>query len=160
MLYKITEKQFCFGNDFNIHDSRGRLCFYVDGKAFSLGNQLSFQDARGKELAFIRQKLLSFGPKYEIYIDGELFAEFVKEFTWFDKQFTLDVPGPNDYTIDGSFWNHDYVFRRSGHKVATVSKTRWSWTDSYGVSISDREDKVAILCSCIIIDQILYDRND
>ena len=32
------------------------------------------------------------------------FAEVIKEFSWFKSKFTLDVPGPNDYTIGGSFW--------------------------------------------------------
>ena len=49
-----------------------------------------------------------------------------KEFTWFKSKFTLDVPGPNDYIITGSFWEHEYHFERQGMTVATVSKKFWS----------------------------------
>lgn len=100
--------------------------------------------------------MLSWKPKYEIYKDGSLYAEVVKEFSWFNKKFTLDIPGPNDYEIDGSFWDHEFTFKRKSGIAAQISKSRWSWSDSYGVEIYDG-DPVDILASCIIIDQIIYD---
>ncbi|MCA9200892.1 MAG: hypothetical protein KDA87_25310, partial [Planctomycetales bacterium] len=89
--------------------------------------------------------------------NGSLFAEVVKKFSWFNKSFTLDVPGPNDYSIEGKFWLHDYEFFRAGHTVARVSKAYWAWTDTYGIDIIDGEDDVAILCAAIVIDQVLHD---
>ncbi|QEG38115.1 LURP-one-related/scramblase family protein [Roseimaritima ulvae] len=157
MTFRIKEKFWSWGNDFSIQDAEGNLCYYVDGKAFSWGDKLSFQDANRNELAFISQKLLSWKPRYQIIIDGSVFAEVVKEWTWLRKKFTLDVPGPNDYTIDGSFWQHEFTFERSGRTVARVSKKLWSWTDSYGVDIVEGEDEVAVLCACIVIDQVLHD---
>ena len=71
----------------------------------------------------------------------------------------MDVPGPNDYTIDGSFWEREFKFVRSGRVVASVSKKLFSWTDSYGVDIIDGEDDVSILCACIVIDQVLHDES-
>ena len=156
MIYKIKEKFWSWGNDFTITDEYGNDKFLVDGRAFAWGDQLSFQDMQGNELAFIR----SFKPRYQIIIKGSVFAEVVKEFSWFNKKFTLDVPGPNDYEIDGTFWQHEFEFRRSGRTVATVSKSYWDWTDSYGVKIIDGEDDVSILCACIVIDQVLYDKDD
>ncbi|WP_442508955.1 LURP-one-related/scramblase family protein [Novipirellula sp. SH528] len=163
MIFRIKEKFWAWGNDFTVTDADGNSRYNIDGKAFSWGDKLSFQDVGGNELAFISQKLLSWKPTYQILIDGRVFAEVKKEWTWFNKQFTLDVPGPNDYTIDGSFWSHEFTFERSGRTVATVSKKLWSWTDSYGVNIVDGEDEVAVLCACIVIDQVLHDeskRND
>ena len=100
---------------------------------------------------------MTFKPHYQIYVGGKLFAEVTKEFSWFTKKFVLDVPGPNDYAIDGSFWKHDYSFSRKTGCVANVSKDRWGWTDSYGVEIVEGEDEVSILCACIVIDQVLED---
>ena len=157
MIYRIKEKFWSWGNDFTITDQHGRDVYQVDGKAFSWGDQLSFQDMQGRELAFISQKLMSFKPRYKIVIDGREFAEVVKEFSWFKQKFTLDVPGPNDYAIEGSFWQHEFTFTRSGQQVATISKSYWGWTDSYGVDITEGEDDVAILCACIVIDQVLHD---
>ena len=157
MRYVIKEQFWSWGDDFHIFNENREPVFLVDGQAFSWGDKLSFQSMDGRELAFISQKMFSFKPKYEIYRDGRLFAEVVKEWSWFNKSFTLDVPGPNDYAIDGSFWQHDYSFQRSGRLVAQVSKALWSWTDSYGIEVADGEDDVSILCAAIVIDQVLHD---
>lgn len=157
MRYAIKEEFWSWGDDFHIYDEFQQPVYFIDGHAFSWGDKLSFQDLQGNELAFISQKLLSWKPKYEIYRSGELFAELVKEFSWFNKSFTLDVPGPNDYTIEGSFWQHEYQFNRGSRLVARVSKQFWSWTDTYGVEILDGEDDIVILCAAIVIDQMLHD---
>lgn len=159
MRYMIKEKFWSMGDDFDILDAAGQPAFHVDGKAFSWGDKLSFQDMYGQELAFISQKMFSFKPRYEIHRGGELFAEVTKEFSWFNQEFTLDVPGPNDYSINGKFWAHAYEFFRGGNPVAHVSKT-WAWTDCYGVDIIDGEDDIAILCAAIVIDQVLHDEKD
>ena len=160
MIYRIKEKFWGFGDNFTITDRDGKDCFLVKGRAFSWRNKLSFQDANGKELAFISQKLISFRPRYRIYIDGEIFAEIIKEFSWFTKKFKLDIPGPNDYSIEGSFWRHDYTFENDAGVVAEIKKDIWGWTHSYGVEIDDGEDVVSILCACIVIDQVLHDEKD
>ncbi len=160
MIYRIKEKFWSWGGEFCIDNDQNIPCYYVKGEAFSWGNKLSFMDEHKNELAFISQKLMSWKPLYQIIIDGNVFAEVIKEWSWFNKKFTLDVPGPNDYTIIGSFWKHEYVFMRGGVEVAKVSKELWTWTDSYGVEIVDDEDHVAILCACIVIDQVLHDSGD
>ncbi|WP_420574792.1 LURP-one-related/scramblase family protein [Kordia sp.] len=159
MVYRIKEKFWGFGNNFSITDTEGNECFYVKGKAFSWGDNLSFQDENKNEIAVIKQKLFTFKPKYQILINGELYAEVIKEWSWFKKKFTLDVPGPNDYVIDGNFWSHEFVFTRGDRQVATISKKHWAWTDSYAVDIQDDENHAAILMTCIVIDQILHDEN-
>ena len=153
MIYRIKEKFWSWGNDFTISDEAGNDVFQVDGKAFSWGDKLFFQDMAGRELACIIQKLHSLRPQYKIIRDGNVFAEVIKEFSWFKQKFLLDVPGPNDYEINGSFWQHEFTFLRAGREVASISKSRWAWTDSYGVEIIDGEDEVSILCTCIVIDQ-------
>ncbi len=158
MIYCIKEKFWGFGDNFTITDENGNDCFIVKGKAFSWGDKLSFQDISGNELAYISQKLLSLKPRYKIYVHGKLFAEVTKEFSWFTKKFFLDVPGPNDYSIEGSFWKHDYSFTRKSGCVANVSKNLFGWTDCYGVKIIEGEDDVSILCACIVIDQVLHDK--
>ena len=160
MRYVIREKFWSWGDDFHIYNEHKEPVFFVDGQAFSWGDKLSFQDMQGNELAFIGQKLLTWKPKYEIYRDGQQFAEVVKEFSWFSKSFTLDVPGPNDYSIEGSFWRHDYHFNRQGRVVANVSKTFWAWTDTYGVETVAGEDDISILCAAIVIDQVLHDEKN
>lgn len=160
MKYVIKEKFWSWGNDFHIYNTSQEPVFFVDGVAFSWGNKLSFQDLNGNELAFISQKLLTWKPCYEINRRGRKFAEVIKEFSWFKQSFTLDVPGPNDYTVTGSFWAHDYEFIRQGKVVARVNKTLWTWQDTYGIDIHPEEDDVAILCTAIVIDQVLHDQKN
>ena len=160
MRYAIQEKFWSWGNDFHIHNEHKQPVFFIDGEAFSWGDKLSFQDLQGNELAYISQKLFTWMPQYEIHRGGQLFAQVTKEFTWLKQTFTLDVPGPNDYTIEGSFWLHDYRFTRGGQTVAVVAKKYWTWTDTYGIDIVDGEDDVSILCAAIVIDQVLHDDKD
>ena len=96
-------------------------------------------------------------PRYEIYRQGAKFADIKKNFNWFKSKFTLDVPGPNDYTINGSFLEHDFTFERGGTIVATVSKKHWSWTDHYGIDIIDGEDDICILATCVVIDLVCHE---
>lgn len=152
----MRQKFWALGDTFTIKDAQETEVFRVEGRAFSWGDKLSFQSANGRELAFIKQKLLSLKPKYELYRDGELFAVIVKELSLLKSRFTLDVPGPNDYVIRGSFLEHEFAFERSGAKVATVSKAYFSLTDAYGVEILEGEDEIAVLATCVVIDLVMH----
>lgn len=160
MRYVMKQKLFSWGDDFLIKDESGRDAFFVDGKAFSLGNQLSFQDMEGHELAFIKQKLFAWGPTYEIYREGQLYAVIKKElFTFFKCRFTVDVPGPDDLEAEGDFMDHEYTFSRRGLSVAEVSKQWFSWTDTYGVDIAAGEDDVLVIASTVVIDMACHDEH-
>jgi uncharacterized protein YxjI len=160
MRYVMKQKLFCWGDDFAIKNDAGADVFLVDGKAFSLGNKLSFQDLQGNELAFIQQRLLSWGPTYEIYRNGELAAVVKKEmFTFFRCHFTVDVPGPDDLDAQGNFMDMEYTFSRGGQPVAQVSKRWFSWSDTYGVDITDGEDPVLVLASTVVIDMVCHADN-
>jgi uncharacterized protein YxjI len=156
MLYRIKEKFWSWKDEFSILDGDSSPRFFVEGKAFSWGDKLSFQDANRNEVAFINQELFSWKPRYQIIQNGRVFAEVVKEWTWFKKKFTLDIPGPNDYSIEGSFWQHEFIFTRGDRQVARVSAKLWDWSHEYGVEIVDGEDDALILCTCIVIDQTLH----
>lgn len=161
MIYVMRQKLFALGDDFTIQDDQGRDVFVVDGKAWSIGHKLAFRDSGGNELAFIRQKLLSWGPTYEIHRDGQLQAVVKKSlFTLMRHRFTVDVEGPDDLEAQGDFLAHEYEFRRGGRTVATVSKRWLSWTDTYGIQVSEGEDDILILASAVVIDMALHDDDD
>jgi len=78
-------------------------------------------------------------------------------FTLFRCRFTVDVPGPDDYEAQGDFMDMEYTFSRAGEgQVAEVSKRWFSWSDTYGVDISDGEDDVLILASTVVIDMVCH----
>ncbi len=157
MRYEMKQKLFALGNDFTIKDADGRDVFLVDGKAFSLGDKLAFRDTNGNELAYIAQRLMSLKKRYEIYRGGQMFAEVVKEISFFKDKYTVDIPGPNDYEVKGNFWDHEYQFIRRGREVAHVSKALFTLSDSYGIDIVDGEDDVTILATAVVIDLVNQD---
>ncbi|MFC1601427.1 LURP-one-related/scramblase family protein [Candidatus Sumerlaeota bacterium] len=160
MRYMMKRKFWSWGDNFTIKDEHEQDAYSVRGKAFSWGDNLTIHDPAGRELARISQTLMSWKPRYEIYRDGRRFAELVKEFSWFKQEFTLDVPGPNDYTIIGSFWGHEYTFERGGAVVARVSKKFWSLSDTYGIETIPGEDDVAILATCVVIELVCQDQKE
>jgi uncharacterized protein YxjI len=155
MQYILRQKWLSFGDDYTIQTPDGADAYYVDGKAFSWGKNLSLLAGGrdGPEVATIAQKLLSWGPTYEIYKDGDLFAVVKKElFTFFRCAFTVDVPGPDDYEAAGDFLDQEYAFQRSGRTVAEVSKRFFAFTDTYGIDIADGEDDITLLAATVVID--------
>lgn len=158
MRYLMKQKLFSLGGAFHVKNDQEQDVFLVEGAVFSFGHQLTFRDMAGNELAYIKQKLLSWGPTYEIYRGGQLFAVVKKQlFTFFRHVFTVDVPGPDDLIAEGDFWNLEFTFRRGDRAIAVVSRQWFTWTDTYGVEIADNEDDVLILASAIVIDMVRAD---
>lgn len=157
MRYVMKQRLFSLTDSFTIKNEQGDDVYRVRGKLLSFGKQLSFEDIGGNELAYIRQKLLSFAPTYEIYRSDKLFATVNRElFTFLRHKFFIDVPGPDDLEAAGDFLDLEYSFERGGRRVATVSKTWFSLSDTYGVDISTGEDDVLILASSVVIDMICH----
>lgn len=159
MRYLMKQKFFSLGGQFNIKDESGVDVFVVTGAVFTFGHQLTFSDMNGNQLAFIKQKVFSWGPTYEIYKHGELFAVVKKElFTFFKHVFHVDVPGPDDLVAEGDFWDLEFAFSRHGSVIAQVSRQWFTFADTYGVDINDGEDDVLILASTVVIDMVRSDR--
>jgi uncharacterized protein YxjI len=161
MRYVMKQKIWSLGDDFTICDDQGHQHYQVDGRAFSFGKKLSFQDLVGNEVAFIREVLLSWGPTYEIHRPGLPVTIVKKElFTFFKCRFTVDGPGDQDFDASGDFM--DYEYEISGHcgLAARVSKRWFSWSDTYGIEIDDREDPVLLLATAVVIDLICHDGDD
>jgi len=157
MRYLMKQKIFAMTDRFVIKNQAEEEVGYIDGRMFSLGHKLSFTDVRGNEVAYIQQKLMSWGPTYEIYRNDQLAAVVKKKLFKMYPTFTVDVPGPDDLTVEGELWQHEYFFVRSGATVATVSKQWWTVADTYGVEVLDSEDHVLILASTLVIDLVHHD---
>jgi uncharacterized protein YxjI len=158
MRYRVREKLLSLGDDFTVYDEDGNRALYVDGHFVGLTEKLSLYDGDGNKVGLLRKRMVSLRKVYDLYRDGTLFATISKDLlALFRDSFTVDVPGPNDYAVTGSFLDHEYAFHRRGKQVAQVSKAWFTLTDSYGVEVDDDEDEITILVTVIIIDQILHD---
>lgn len=157
MRYVMRQKLFSWGDDFTIQDEYGRDAFFVDGKVFTFGKQLSFQTMDRQELCFIRQRVMSWGPTFEIYRNGQLYATVKKQlFTFFNCKFEIDIPGPYDLTAEGDFTDHEYRIIQPPNYVAHISRQWFSWADTYGVDIAPGQDDVLILAATVVIDMACH----
>jgi uncharacterized protein YxjI len=153
MRYVIRERFFHLGEDSDITDDQGRPVYQVDGKVLSLRDLLIIRDAQGNEVARVQRRLMSLRPTYEISSNGEEMAEIRKKFfTPFHDEFTIDVPGPDDLEMVGDIFSHEYVIRRGGATVATVTRRWISLTETYGVDIAPGENDPLILASVLALD--------
>jgi uncharacterized protein YxjI len=107
-------------------------------------------------VAKVERKLIALRPTYHITRQGQELAEVRKKlFSPLIERFTIDIPGPDDLTMTGSLFEHEYTITRGDQVVATVSKQWISLTNTYGVDIGPGEDDLLILCSVLALDLAL-----
>jgi uncharacterized protein YxjI len=151
--YIIRENMFHLGEDSTITDESGQSILQVDGKVFSLHNTLLVRDLAGNEVAKVQRQLIALTPTYSITVHGQEIAEVRKRiFSPFIDRYTIDIPGPDDLTIEGSLLEHEYTIRRGDTLIATVSKAWISLTATYGLDIAPGENDLLILTSVLALD--------
>lgn len=156
MRYVLKQDLFAWGDDFNIFDEQGKEVYFVDGAGIALRNQLSFLDMQKRELAYIAQTMFSWGTEYTISQGGKVVAKVSQQTLDGNRcNFFIDIPGPNDLSAEGDFYNHNYVFKRGDKTVATSTKEPTS--QGFGVDIPSSEDPVLLLASAIVIDLVTRD---
>ncbi len=159
MTYQLKEKAWTFRDTYEIKDAEGEVAYRIKAKVFSMSNKFVFEDKAGRDLLLIKKRSLGFKPKYRIKRAGKTIATIEKKWSMWRSKFKVDIPGPNDYIIQGEFWKREFEFERKGKKVAEVSKKFWSWSDTYGVQIEPGEDQELILATVIAINLFLKDKN-
>lgn len=152
MRYVIREKFFHLGEDSDITNEQGQPVYIVDGKLLSLNQALVVRDMAGNEVARVHRQLLSLVPTYHIERQGSDTEVRKRFFSPFVDRYTIDIPGPDDLSVTGSLFEHEYTIRRGEQVVATVSKQWISLTATYGVDIAPGEDDLLILTSVLALD--------
>jgi len=153
MRYVIRERFFRLGEDSDITDEQGQPVYHVDGKVLTLHDTLIVRDLAGTEVARVQRQLVALRPTYHITRQGQEVAEVRKKlFSPFVDRFTIDIPGPDDLSMTGDLFEHEYTITRGDQVVATVSKHWLSLTDTYGVDIAPGEDDLLILTSLLALD--------
>ena len=158
MKYLIHQKVFSFGDKFTIKNEDGEDCFRVYGKVFSFGNKLHLTDLQDRELYYIEQRLFKFLPEYTIFQNGMAVAQVKKNFSLFRPTFNI-TSSYGDFNIDGNLFAYDFSIFKNGTPAALVSKKWFSFSDSYGVSISDNENAAFLLSLVIVLDQVYHEGN-
>lgn len=147
-----------FNDSFDITDQNRKPIFKIEGKILTLGNKLSIYDTNGNQLIYIEQKLLKLLPQYEIHKGGRIVAKVKKQMTFFKPKVNIE----SDYgkfQITGDVFAYNFSILRDGNLVANVNKKLISFSDTYGVDITEGENDEFILALVIVIDQIFHDKN-
>ncbi len=156
MKLYIQQRIFTFGDEFTIYDENGNEKYYVEGEVFTFGKKLHLYDLSGRELSYIEQRLMTFLPKYEVYVDGELEATVIREFTFFKQKYTVEG---KDWTVDGDFFDHEYELSDKSGVIASVSKEWFTLGDAYEIELAEGEDEIAALSVVLIIDACIESNN-
>ena len=155
MKLYIKQEVFSFGDRFYIKNEAGQDVYSVEGEVFTLGKKLHIYDMAGQEVAFIKQELFSFPTTFQVYVDGTLVVEIMKEITFFKPKYVIE--GMN-WVIQGEFFAHDYDILQDGVKVASISKEWMTWGDSYELDIADSRDEIVALAVVLTIDCVTEDQ--
>ena len=148
----IKQKVFSWKDKFSVKDKDGNDKYYIEGEFFSIGKKLHIYDANGGEVAYIHQKVLSFLPRFYVYVGDTQIAEIVKEFTLFRNKYRINGL---DWEVNGNMWDHDYEITENGRTVVTITKSWFSWGDSYMLDIANASDAVNALAVVLAIDCVL-----
>ncbi len=158
MRYLIRQRVFSFGDNFAIKDENQQDRYMVQGKVFSFGDKLKLMDIMGNELFYIEQRLFRFLPEYYIYAGGEEVAVVKKQLSLFTPKFIIEsIYG--SYDIEGNIFAYDFSIYKDGRMVAIINKQWFSFSDTYGIEITDGEDHAFLLSLAIVLDQVLHDEN-
>ncbi len=149
MKLYIKQKVFSWADKFNISDEQGNSRYYVEGEIFSWGKKLHIFDTNRREVAFIRQKLMSFLPRFHVEINGDVVATIVKDFTFFRQSYHLEGL---TWQVDGDFLAHEYVMYDNRTEIMRMSKTWFTWGDSYELDIFNPENEILCLSVALAID--------
>ncbi len=153
--YKMREQLFSIGDDFWIENDAGDKTFKVDGKALRLRDTFVLEGRGGEELYTIQEKKLTVRDTMEIERDGQTVAKIKKALvTPLRDRYSIEIEGGSDLEAKGNIVDHEYELKRSGDKVAHVSKRWFRLRDTYGIEIAPGADDALILACTVAIEQM------
>ncbi|HJT57670.1 MAG TPA: LURP-one-related family protein [Ktedonobacteraceae bacterium] len=156
MRYHMRERAWSLTEAFVIRDDAGRPVFEVRGKFFHIGDDLVlFERYTGQELVHIKQHILSLLPRYEIYRDGQLWADVHEQFRFFGERFKVEGANGITFHVDGDIWQWNFtVSDDAGNLLAQIGRQFSLFRDSYAVDVAPNVDAPFILALAIVIEMV------
>ncbi len=156
MRYHMRERAWSLTEAFVIRDDAGNSVFEVRGKFFHIGDDLvMFDRYTGQELVHIKQRILSLLPRYEIYRDGQLWADVHEQFRFFGERFKVEGANGIIFHVDGDIWRWNFtVSDDQGNLLAQIGRQFSIFRDSYAVDVVPNVDAPFILALAIVIEMV------
>jgi len=153
MKLYIKQKVFSWKDRFTVKDETGADRYTVEGEFFSWGRKLHVSDMAGCEVVYIAQEVWSWLDKYHVHIQGIHAADVERKFSWFTPRYEISGPACSGWTVEGSFWEHDYEVRDgAGNCIVRITKEWMTWGDTYELEIARPEDELLALALVLTID--------
>jgi uncharacterized protein YxjI len=152
----MRERAWSLTEAFVIRDDAGNPVFEVRGKFFHIGDDLvMFDRYTGQELVHIKQRILSLLPRYEIYHDGQLWADVHEQFRFFGERFKVEGANGIIFHVDGDIWRWNFtVSDDQGNLLAQIGRQFSIFRDSYAVDVAPNVDAPFILALAIVIEMV------
>jgi|SRR5258708_1247930 uncharacterized protein YxjI len=157
MKFHIKERAWTLREEFIVRDQGGQPVFKVKGKFFHIGDNLRLLDLEERaEAAHIKQRVLALTPHYEIYQNGERWANLHEKLLHlFGERFKIKLENGEVYHIEGNIWNWDFtVSDERGDLLAQISKRISLFEDSYAVDIAQGVDVPLMISLAIVMSMI------
>lgn len=156
MRYHLRERAWSLTEAFVIRDYAGNPVFEVRGKFFHIGDDLVLFDRYTRqELVHIKQRILSLLPHYQIYRNGQLWADVHEQFRFFGERFKVEGENGIVFHVDGDIWRWNFtVSDDQGNLLAQIGRQFSLFRDSYAVDVAPNVDAPFILALAIVIEMV------
>ena len=156
MRYHMRERAWSLTEAFVIRDDAGNAVLEVRGKFFHIGdNLIMFDRYSGQEVAQIKQHVISLLPRYEIYRNGQQWADVHEQFRLFGERFKVQGSNGMVFHVDGDIWHWNFTISdANGNLMGNVGRQFSIFRDSYAVDVAPGVDAPFVLALAIVIEMV------
>ncbi|GCE28226.1 hypothetical protein KDA_37100 [Dictyobacter alpinus] len=156
MRYHLREHAWGLTDTFTVRDDAGNAVFEIHGKFFHIGDNLIIRDSySGQDLIQIKQHMLSLKPSYDIYRNGEHWANVHEQFHLFGERFKVTGGNGMVFHIDGSVWNWNFtVSDDAGNLMGQVGRELSLFHESYAVDVAPGVDVPFMIALAVVLEMV------
>ena len=156
MRYHLRERAWSIREAFLVRDDNRNPLFEIRGKFFHIGDDLIMYDVHtGQQLVRIQQSVLSLLPRYQIYRNGQHWADVHEQFRLFGERFKVQGEQGIVFHIDGDIWKWSFRISDANNNVlGYVSRQLSIFRDSYTVDVDPGVDAPFIISLAIVIEMV------
>lgn len=156
MRYHLRERAWSLTEAFLIRDDAGNAAFEVRGKFFHIGDDLlMFDRYTGQEVARIKQRVISLLPRYDIYRNGQHWANVHEQFRILGERFKVQGDNGMVFHVNGDIlrWNFN-VSDDYGTMLANIGRQFSLFRDSYAIDIAPGVDVPFVIALAIVVEMV------
>jgi uncharacterized protein YxjI len=156
MRYHLRERAWSLTEAFLVRDDAGNPVFEIRGKFFHIGDDLlMFDRPTGQEVVRIKQRILSLLPRYDIYRNGQHWANIHEQFRLFGERFKVTGENGMVFHVDGDIWRWNFrVTDNHGNGLAQISRQFSIFRDSYAVDVAPGVDAPFVIALAVVIELV------